>query len=244
MSRFRKLMAIAACLFAMSSVFVACSDDDSTTMGAVPVNSCQVTGTTVNVVWSIVPNEKCGGYEVSLIQGNRDGAVIETKTLDNRTCKASFTGLTPNTRYTIKTQAIPGKGFSAAEPYYREFTTAPLVVPVLDGFTFYTVKGYNAQGEEVVTPYYKAAISWNSLPKTNCGGYRVAIYPKGSSSAVASVSFTPDSDGNTPTSTVFEKLVPATDYTVRAQSLSNSACDYSAGDWSSIDITTPAAPAN
>lgn len=112
-------MAIAACLFAMSSVFVACSDDDSTTMGAVPVNSCQVTGTTVNVVWSIVPNEKCGGYEVSLIQGNRDGAVIETKTLDNRTCKASFTGLTPNTRYTIKTQAIPGKGFSAAEPYYR-----------------------------------------------------------------------------------------------------------------------------
>lgn len=128
MSKFRKLMAAAALLFVSSSVFVACSDDDGNTFGALPVNSVVVTGTTADIIWSIVPNSNCEGYEVTLLQGSRDGNVVETKTLDNRTCQVQFTNLTPGTTYVVKTQAIPGKGYSSAEPYYREFTTAPVMI--------------------------------------------------------------------------------------------------------------------
>lgn len=163
-------------LLASSSVLVGCSDDDPSTMGALPVNSVLVTGTTANVVWSIVPNESCGGYEVTLLQGSREGQVIETKTFDNRTCKHTFTGLTPNTEYVVKTQAIPGKGFSNADVFYREFTTAPNVDVKVEGFSFYEVEGYDSEGNPTTTPYYSVSLKWAGIPESNCGGYSVSVY--------------------------------------------------------------------
>lgn len=100
---------IAALLIGLSSVFVACSDDDPTTMGPVPVNSVRVTGTTATVIWSIVPNDKCGGYEVSLLQGSKDGAVVATQKLDNRTCQATFEGLTPVLSMSLRPSVSPAR---------------------------------------------------------------------------------------------------------------------------------------
>jgi len=232
-------------LFASSSVLVGCSDDDVSTMGAISVNSVQATGTSVNVVWSIVPNDNCKGYEVSILQGSRDGAVVETKTLDNRTCKATFTGLTPNTKYVIRTKAVPGGGFSDAELFYREFYTAPNVNISVSGFEFYEVNGYDNQGNPTVTPYYHVNIAWPAIEQTNCGGYFVGVYKcakadwKTSTAAVATAQ--PDVDD---TSVKLSGLEPATTYTARAYSRPNSMCDYASGDNTLVEFTTPAAPAN
>ncbi|MDE6263782.1 MAG: fibronectin type III domain-containing protein [Paramuribaculum sp.] len=245
MSKFRKLMAIATLLFASSSVFVACSDDDPSTMGPVPVNSVRVTSTSVTVIWSIVPNEKCDGYEVSILQGSRDGAVVGTQTFDNRTAEATFTGLTPNTRYVAKTQAKPGKGFSGSEPYYREFTTSPNIDVVVTGFEPYQVDGFDKDGNPTVTDYVKVSLSWTEIPNTNCGGYGIYLYEcaqadwKSSLSAVGSALV---SKSNV-TSASIEKLKPSTTYTIRAYATPSTMCDYAVGDNCLSEFTTPAAPA-
>lgn len=244
MSKFKKLMMIAALLLGLSSVFVACSDDDPTTMGPVPVNSVRATGTSVTVIWSIVPNDKCGGYEVSILQGTKDGAVVATQKLDNRTCKATFDGLTPGTEYVVKTQCVPGKGFSGAEVYYREFTTAPVVDVQVSTMTAYTAQEYDATGQPVVKDYYKVSFTWPAVPKSNCGGYGLRLYqcPKadvGSNDPVDSNQF-----GKSETTTAtFEKLLPETVYTLAIRTTPNAMCDYTNGDWNYIEFTTPAVPA-
>ncbi|MCI9608446.1 MAG: fibronectin type III domain-containing protein [Muribaculaceae bacterium] len=250
MSKFRKLMAIAALLFASSSVFVACSDDDTTTMGPVPVNSVRATGTSVTVIWSIVPNEKCDGYEVTLMQGSRDGAVIGTQTLDNRTCKATFTGLTPGTEYVVKTQAVPGKGFSASEPYYREFTTAPIVTPVVSSLDFYKLNEYDDKGQPVVNDYYKATLTWPAEDVNNCGGYSVTLYgctkaelDKATADDPAPVAGTANLTKNTANTVTFDKLKPSTNFTIQIRTTPNAMCDYTNGDWNYVEFSTPAAPA-
>lgn len=247
MSRTRKLMAMLGLLFASSSVLVGCSDDDVSTMGAVPVNSVLATGTSVDVVWSIVPNDNCKGYEVAILQGSRDGSVLATKTLDNRTCSATFTGLTPNTKYVIRTQAIPGGSFSDADIFYREFYTAPNVNISYTGGSTYEVSGYDSNGDPTTTTYCTANFSWPAIAETNCGGYFVAIYDctpsdwTTATKAVASVTISKDTEGNIATTATFDGLTPGHTYTARAYARPNSMCDYSAGDNTLIQFTTVAA---
>lgn len=111
-----------------SWTFVSCSDDDDNVMGAVAINSCQYTATTVTPIWTLVPNSNCNGYIVTLYEGTRAnvGTLVEQQTLDFRTCTYTFKNLTPSTNYVISTQAIPSatSGFSSAEVYWKEFTTS------------------------------------------------------------------------------------------------------------------------
>lgn len=251
MSKFRKLMAAATLLFAASSVFVACSDDDPTPMGPVPVNSCQVTTTSATVIWSIVPNDRCGGYDVTLYEGTREnlGAEIAKQTLDNRTCKTTFTGLKPNSDYVVKTKAVPGEGFSSSEEFYRHFKTAPAVVVTVGTFEPYQLEEYNKEGELVTNDYYRVTLSWPAFERTNCGGYNVNLYAckksewTNKTKAFSSFQTLPDEGGVIATSHVFEKLVPGQTYTVRSNSIGNATCDYGSSDFMVDEFTVPAAPA-
>lgn len=251
MSKFRKLMAAATLLFAASSVFVACSDDDPATMGPVPVNSCQVTTTSVTVIWSIVPNDRCGGYDVTLYEGTREnlGAEIAKQNFDNRTCKTTFTGLQPNSDYVVKTKAVPGEGFSDSEEFYRHFKTAPAVTVTAGAFEAYQLEEYDKNGDLVTNDYYRATLTWPAFERTNCGGYNVILYAcknsdwKAGTAAFASFQTLPDEVGAIATSHVFEKLVPGQTYTVRANSIGNTTCDYGSGDYVMSEFTVPAAPA-
>lgn len=128
MKQLRKLMAVFSVLLMSSLGLSSCGNDvnfPDNTMGAVAVHSCTPTSTTCTVYWTIVPNDNCGGYKITLYKGTREsiGSVVEEKTFDNRTANYTFENLTPSTNYVIETQAIPGKGFSAAEKYYKAFTT-------------------------------------------------------------------------------------------------------------------------
>lgn len=231
-------------LLASSSVLVSCSDDDTDVMGPCPVNSVQVTSTTVNVVWSIVPNDACAGYEISLLQGSRDGAVLETKKYDNRTCYGDFSGLTPNTKYVIKSQALPGQGFSSSEVFYREFMTSPLMDPKVVSIDYYTTSGYNSEGVMVTTPHYKATISWSAISNTNCGTYNIDLYEgKKADYGTDKSEYIKDSMYMTTTSVEFDDLDENTTYTLACYTQGNSACDYSWGDEVLIEFTTPAFPA-
>lgn len=126
--RLKHIMMLLICLSLSSWVFVACDDDDVDVMGAVAINSCQYTATTVTPIWTLVPNSNCDGYIVTLYLGTRAnlGDVVEKKTLDYRTCTCTFENLTPGTGYVISTQAIPSasSGFSSTEIYWKEFTTS------------------------------------------------------------------------------------------------------------------------
>ena len=107
---------------------VACSDEDESGMGPVAINSCQYTATEVTPILTLVPNDNCDGYVIKLYKGTRAnvGDMVEEKKLDYRTCKCTFSDLTPNTQYVISTQAIPSakSGFSSAQIYWKEFTTS------------------------------------------------------------------------------------------------------------------------
>lgn len=122
------MMLLLGVLSVTSLTLIACSDDDEDVMGPVAVNSCQVTATTATPIWTLVPNDNCDGYIISLYLGTREnpGQLVESKTFDYRTCQYTFTGLTPDTQYVLSTQAIPSKssGFSSAEVYWKAFKTA------------------------------------------------------------------------------------------------------------------------
>ena len=251
MSKFRKLMAAATLLFAASSVFVACSDDDPDSMGPVPVNSCQVTTTSATVIWSIVPNDRCGGYDVTLYEGTREnlGAEIAKQTFDNRTCKTTFTGLKPNSDYVVKTKAVPGEGFSSSEEFYRHFKTAPTVPVTVGAFEAYQVQEPNSEGVLVTNDYYRVTLSWPAYNRNNCGGYNVILYQckksewTNKTAALVSFQTLPDNTGAIATSHVFENLVPGKTYTVRANSIGNAMCDYGSSDFTVGEFDVPAAPA-
>lgn len=252
MSRFSKLMLSAALCLASASVFVGCSDDDPTTMGPLPVNSCRVTGTTVTVTWSIVPNDNCKGYEVTLYQGAiGSGQELQKKDIDdNGVCSTSFSGLVQNTKYHVKTKAKPGNGFTGADEFFREFTTAPDVymnaVKESD-FQFYQVKRYVTDSTYVYDNYYRVNLTWPAIPESNCGGYTVSIYKCAKADwttgtkAVASVAIG-KVEGVIATNAEFEKLDPDATYTASISARPNSACDYAAGDICLIDFTVPTTP--
>ena len=126
--KIKHLLMMLLCISVSSMMLVSCSDDDESVMGPVAINSCQYTATEVTPIWTLVPNDNCEGYVITLYKGTRAnvGDMVEEKKLDYRTCKCTFSGLTPNTQYVISTQAIPSakSGFSSAQIYWKEFTTS------------------------------------------------------------------------------------------------------------------------
>lgn len=126
--KIKNIIMMLFCISVSSLMLVSCSDDDDNVMGPVAINSCQYTATTVTLIWTLVPNSNCDGYIITLYKGTKAnvGEKVEEKQCDFRTCKYTFTGLTPSTNYVISTQAIPSKtsGFSSAEMYWKEFTTS------------------------------------------------------------------------------------------------------------------------
>ncbi len=122
-----KYILMMLCLAGSSLVLTSCSNDDEKEMGPVAINSCQYTATTVTPIWTLVPNDNCDGYIVTLYKGMKSnvGEKVAEQRLDYRTCQYTFEGLTPSTSYVISTQAIPSakSGFSSAQMYWKEFTT-------------------------------------------------------------------------------------------------------------------------
>lgn len=123
------LMMIGIVLFS-SAMLTSCGDDDDFPegkMGQIAIHSCQATSNSVTIYWTIVSNDKCDGYIISLYKGTREnqGALVETQTFDKYTHNYTFTNLTPGTSYVIKTQGIPSStsGMSEGLEYYKEFTT-------------------------------------------------------------------------------------------------------------------------
>ena len=107
--KIKHLLMMLLCISVSSMMLVSCSDDDESVMGP-------------------VANDNFDGYVIKLYKGTRAnvGDMVEEKKLDYRTCKCTFSGLTPNTQYVISTQAIPSakSGFSSAQIYWKEFTTS------------------------------------------------------------------------------------------------------------------------
>jgi hypothetical protein len=131
MTKLRHLLVMIGVLLFSSTMLTACSDDDDFpqgTMGQIAVHSCQATTNSVTIYWTIVANDKCDGYTITLYKGTREnlGTQVEEKTFDKYTHNYTFSGLTPNTSYVIKTKGIPSStsGMSDALEYYKEFTTS------------------------------------------------------------------------------------------------------------------------
>ncbi|MDE5745792.1 MAG: fibronectin type III domain-containing protein [Paramuribaculum sp.] len=260
MSKFRKLMAAAALLFAASSVFVACSDDNypKNVMGPIVVNSLQTTSNSVTAYWTVVSDGSCDGYKVVINEGTRasKGAEVINKTFAPKEFNSTFTGLTPNTSYVITTQAIPSatSGRTEADTYEMEFVTAPLVSGIAIGtITYEDVPLLDAEGNLVNHKKGTATVTWNAIAATNCGGYTVNL-----EAWELAKPNEPESDTNkydwrnkksetvaTPatTSVTFKQLIdPEVKYRARVRPNPSNACWYAAGEFSaSPEVTAPAA---
>ncbi len=257
MSKFRKLMAVAALLFASSSVFVACSDDDESTMGPISINSVQSTSSAVTLYWTIVPNSSCDGYNVTICEGTRanKGSVVLSQDFDNRTATATFSGLKQNTSYVAITKGIPSKssGFSDAYTYELEFMTAPLVQNITAGTISYRdITTEDSDGNEITETVGTFDATWTAL-SGNAGTYTIALQkygladptkPEGDDnkkvwSAVTSATI---SNIATVSYTFKDLIVPETTYRVGLRPNPSNGDWYAAGEWQySPEFTSPAA---
>ena len=124
--KIKHMMMLLICLSISSWMFVAC-DDDEDVMGPIAINSCRPTATSVTVYWTLVPNDNCEGYIITLYEGTKanPGTVVEKIEPGFRDQKYTFEGLKPSTNYVISTQGkpSPSSGFSSAAMYWKEFTT-------------------------------------------------------------------------------------------------------------------------
>lgn len=258
MSKFKKLMAVAAVLFAASSVFVACSDDDGGNMGLVSINSLQTTSTSATLYWTIVPNSNCDGYNVQILEGTRanKGTVVVNQDFENRTAKATFTGLQPNTAYVAITQAIPSasSGFSGADTYELEFMTAPIIQGITAGPVTYTSKTEeDKDGNEVTVYEGTVTASWNAL-SSNVGSYTVSLFiwqptdpskPASDKNPYTWTVVSSKSVGISVSSYTFSKMVkPDNKYRVGVRPTPGKGDWYPSGEFNySETFTSPAAPA-
>ncbi|MDE7471534.1 MAG: fibronectin type III domain-containing protein [Paramuribaculum sp.] len=179
MNSIRKLVMMLGVLLASSVALVGCSDDDYPNFGAVGINSLQTTTSTVTIYWTIVPNENCDGYKITINEGTREskGATVIDKTFDARTANATFDGLKANTTYVVTTQAIPSSksGYSQADTYEMQFMTAPLASGlVVSDFSYKAVLDWegNPTGDYVGS----AVARWNAISCENCGGYNATLF--------------------------------------------------------------------
>jgi hypothetical protein len=131
MRKLKTLLTLAAMVLFASVLPTSCSDDSDfpdNVMGQIAIHSCQTTSNTATIFWTIVSNENCDGYKITLREGTRAnlGAVVEDLTFDKYTRNYTFENLKPATSYVVITQGIPGvaSGLVDALPYYKEFTTA------------------------------------------------------------------------------------------------------------------------
>lgn len=248
MNKLRKAMMSLGALLVTSFSLVSCSDDGLSEMGAYSVNSCVATSNSVTIFWTVTPNDKCAGYEVTIYQGTRDNLGAEvTKfvTDNNKEYTHTFTGLTPNTSYVIMTQGVPAtnSGFKSAEPYYLQFMTAPLV-----NVTDVTCDVRTIQNADVVTGTTTstdvafATVHWEEYPSDNCGDYQIAIYEKTADGEEVSAGSRVVPHADASNGWTFGPLNLDTDYVITCQPVANNACWYrGAGQATRYTFKTPAA---
>lgn len=246
MSRFRKLVMAAGLLLMSSSVFVACSDDEQTQLGAFGVNSLQTTSTTATAYWTSMANGNCAGYKVQIIEGTREnkGAVVVEKEFDPYTAHGTFEGLRENSDYVIATQGIlaEGSGYSSAEVYEMHFMTAPIVHNIaVSPVTMYDYT-YNEVDEEgnvieITVRRGRVTASWDAIQAKNCGGYNVTLFD--GADKVVSTKVIASAATN---SIVFDMLMPSTEYYVGVSPRPSNACWYPSGEMTYLEdnFTTPA----
>lgn len=135
MSKLRKSVMMLGVLLASSAAFVSCNDDNEfpeNTLGATFIQQITAYTTSVNLRWTITPTDNVEGYQIDIYEGSRDNmgtTVVATGTFGKKVATGTFTGLTPNTTYTVASQCIPadGSGFTDADVAYFQFTTAPVL---------------------------------------------------------------------------------------------------------------------
>ncbi len=178
MSKFRKLMAIATLLFASSSVFVACSDDDPSQLGPIGINAVVTTAKTAYVQWTIVSGDFIDAYKVTLREGGRDGQVVEEVTRLPKETHYTFQNLKPDTVYSVATQGqlTSNSGFSSAGIAYRQFMTAPLVETTGVSTVVKMNKEVDDDGNIIEVPRAEVNVKFQLQDALNCGNYRVRIY--------------------------------------------------------------------
>ena len=251
MNKLRKAMMALGVLLVTSGALVSCSDDGPSEMGASAVNSCLATSNSVTIYWTVTPNEKCAGYEVTIYQGTRENLGAEvTKyvTDDNKDCSHTFTGLAPNTAYVIMTQGIPApnSGFKSAEPYYQPFMTAPLVNVTSVSCEVKTVQSTDViTGDVTITDYAFATVHWEEYPISNCGDYSIALTTveknKDGKDVVVNVASATVAHDKAAAGRVFGNLKLDTEYTITCRPVANNACWYRGnGDATTYKFKTPA----
>lgn len=250
MNKLRKAMMVLGVILATSFSFVSCSDDGPSEMGPYSVNSCVAKSTSVTIFWTVTPNDKCAGYEVTLYQGTRDnlGAEVTKYVTDNnKDYTHTFTGLTPNTSYVIMTKGIPSanSGFKGAEAYYQQFMTAPLVNVTNVSCEVKSVSSTDViTGATTTTDYAFATVHWEEYPASNCGNYNIAIYEvtvKDDKESLVSVGSKVVAHNDAAAGWTFGNLKLDTKYAITCQPVANNACWYTGnGDATRYDFTTPA----
>lgn len=249
MNKLRKAMMSLGVLLVTSFSLVSCSDDDPVPMGQAPVNSCRVTSNSVSIYWSTVPNDNCAGYKVVLYQGTRAnlGQEIASNDYDNRTYKASYSGLQSATAYTVAVRCLAGpkSGMTDGDFYYREFVTAPLIAVTPSEATFYETDGVTDDGTWGKITRAKVTVSWPSQAVTSAGGYELVVKlvtVKDGKEVLSNVgSFS--TDKLDVTSTVVDGLIPGGKYVFSFRTRGNGNCDYSYSDYADVNYTVPAVPA-
>lgn len=175
MNKLRKFVLVATAMLASSLAFVSCSDDvdfPKNTLGATFIQQITASTTSVDLRWTITPTDNVEGYLVQIYQGTRESigsSPVASGTFEKKTATGSFTGLTPNTTYTVATQCIPAAGskFTNADVAYFQFTTAP-VLSITSVSAVVTQSKGELTGEPVVdaagNPVYEAAFSISYSP--------------------------------------------------------------------------------
>lgn len=165
---------LAAGLIFGTSCLTSCSDDEQNVLGTVPIIAKTTAATTTTVIWTTVPTQ--GGYQLDLYRGTREntGALVETQVIDYAKCSTFTFGTTNtindvkytsapldrNSNYTVCIKGIPadGSGYTGAEEWWDEFTTATEAIgaPVV-------------KAESDSTDYMTITFSWKAV--ANAGSY-------------------------------------------------------------------------
>lgn len=154
MSKLRKSVMMLGLLLTSSAAFVGCNDDNDfpkNTLGASFIQQITAYTTSVDLRWTITPTDNVEGYQIQIFEGSRDNmntTAVASGTFGKKEATGTFTGLKPNTTYTVASQCIPasGSGFTDADVAYFEFYTAPVLT--ITNVSAVVSPTLNALGEE------------------------------------------------------------------------------------------------